>query len=435
MFKAALLSMLCTGWLTAAAQADERSSRKADTITINGVTIASTGDGRVRLAAVDEEVELEPAGARPHWIGVRVVPVPSALASHLDLDDAGLMVVNVIKDSPADAVGIQRYDVLVRFGDRPVPPMDRAFAQMVRETSPDKSVKLELIRDGKKTVVEIKPVLRPDREIEYKHDLDPDMMAEDDVRFGGKMLFRGPEGRWRLRDLGELHDLPGPLHDFMPRRLEGKFWWRHDDDEKEIKISIVEGGRRTEIERRADGTYEVRRSREDGGDEDKEVRVYENEQQLREKDPKAYDLLREARTEPPDREFSSRRFGLNFGRPGHGQWHVDIEGLGPEIHEHLREAQRKAQEAIDRALRAVPKEHRNTLERHAWRRWLDEPDEHRRADRDRARFTVDADGKIEVRVEGEDGELTMTFKDADDLKKRKPKLHERYEALQSELDE
>ena len=48
------------------------------------------------------------------WLGVVMVDVPKALSAHLNTGDEGLMVINVIRDSPADTAGIQQYDVILR---------------------------------------------------------------------------------------------------------------------------------------------------------------------------------------------------------------------------------------------------------------------------------------------------------------------------------
>jgi serine protease Do len=54
---------------------------------------------------------------REVWVGVHVQEIPAALAESLDLEtNAGVIVANVDKGSPADKAGIARGDVIRKIG-------------------------------------------------------------------------------------------------------------------------------------------------------------------------------------------------------------------------------------------------------------------------------------------------------------------------------
>jgi serine protease Do len=83
------------------------------------------------------------------WLGVGVQPVTPELADALDLEtQVGALVSQVTPGSPADDAGLERGDVIVRFGDRPVQRM-RELPRAVAATPPGKKVELEVVRDGK----------------------------------------------------------------------------------------------------------------------------------------------------------------------------------------------------------------------------------------------------------------------------------------------
>jgi len=83
------------------------------------------------------------------WLGVGVQPVTPELADALDLEtQEGALVSEVTPGSPADEAGLERGDVIVRLGGRPVQRM-RELPRAVAAMPPGTKVELEVIRDGK----------------------------------------------------------------------------------------------------------------------------------------------------------------------------------------------------------------------------------------------------------------------------------------------
>jgi len=113
----------------------------------------------MRLSLVGPE---HGAGWEPgeYWIGVPVAAVDATLRSHLTAlpAEAGLIVNDVVPDSPAAKAGVKKNDILVKLGDKPL----KDSASMVEQVQAagEKSVPLELFRAGKPITVTITPIKR-----------------------------------------------------------------------------------------------------------------------------------------------------------------------------------------------------------------------------------------------------------------------------------
>jgi serine protease Do len=83
------------------------------------------------------------------WLGVAVQPVTAELADALHLEtQQGALVAQVTPKSPAAKGGLERGDVIVRFGDQPIEKM-RELPRAVAKTTPGTKVDVEVLRDGK----------------------------------------------------------------------------------------------------------------------------------------------------------------------------------------------------------------------------------------------------------------------------------------------
>jgi len=84
------------------------------------------------------------------WLGVLPQDIDPQMAEFFDADvREGVVITEVVEDSPADKAGIERDDIVVAFDGKPV--RDRAaFMNIVAAADPGKKVDVEIIRDGKK---------------------------------------------------------------------------------------------------------------------------------------------------------------------------------------------------------------------------------------------------------------------------------------------
>jgi serine protease Do len=83
------------------------------------------------------------------WLGVAVQPVTPELADALDLEtQSGALIAGVTEGGPADEGGLERGDVIVRFGTQQIDRM-RDLPRTVAAAAPGEKVEVEFVREGK----------------------------------------------------------------------------------------------------------------------------------------------------------------------------------------------------------------------------------------------------------------------------------------------
>jgi serine protease Do len=92
------------------------------------------------------------------WLGVTIQPLTPELSKQFGLEDEkGVLVGDVVEDSPAEKAGIQRGDVIVEFDGREVKDATN-LRNIVAGTAPNTGVSLKLLREGKPKTVQVKIV-------------------------------------------------------------------------------------------------------------------------------------------------------------------------------------------------------------------------------------------------------------------------------------
>ncbi len=123
--------------------------------------------------AEGEEVQVTlpglPGGGRQveipkYWIGLLGGPISPELRAFLDIpEDQGVMIREVVPDSPAAKAGLKKYDIVLRANDTLLNDM-RDMVEIVR-TEGDKQgqITLEVLRKGGRESVTLTPEERPER--------------------------------------------------------------------------------------------------------------------------------------------------------------------------------------------------------------------------------------------------------------------------------
>jgi len=89
------------------------------------------------------------------WLGVTLQELTPALARGLGLLEVqGILVADVMSDSPAARAGLRRGDVIVAFGDKPVDDVAR-FRNQIAQTPPGSRIRLMILRGGQPRPIEV----------------------------------------------------------------------------------------------------------------------------------------------------------------------------------------------------------------------------------------------------------------------------------------
>ena len=111
-----------------------------------------------------------------------------------DRTEGGVVIDEVVADSPAEKAGLKQSDVIVEYDGERVRSA-RQFSRLVQETPAGREVKMAITRDGQRRDVQVAPD-------ERRGDV---MISGDFDRFGDYMRDFG-------RDLGRLGDRVGPFN-------------------------------------------------------------------------------------------------------------------------------------------------------------------------------------------------------------------------------
>jgi membrane-associated protease RseP (regulator of RpoE activity) len=93
------------------------------------------------------------------WIGISVSSLEPALRSQLKLpQNQGLLAIDVVKDSPAAKAEVKLHDILLSLAGQPLESQQK-LVEVVQSTG-EKSVQLEVIREGKNQTIDVTPQRR-----------------------------------------------------------------------------------------------------------------------------------------------------------------------------------------------------------------------------------------------------------------------------------
>ncbi|MBI5863753.1 MAG: PDZ domain-containing protein [Planctomycetes bacterium] len=381
------------------------------------------------------------------WIGVRCAPVPEALAAHIGRE--GVMIANVMKDSPADKAGIERYDVVVSLGDAKINSMEELI-DAVGEVGTGKAATLAVIRGGHEKTLEITPVDRPsDGKMEFKFEEPEQEDASPDVQYFGHRMQRDPFGNWMLQPLGRIKDLPDDVRDSLsgiggpswhghqgllknlqsnpfsmriqidPSDPDGSMFFFSDDDDNrsanvQIQINVNDDGAQLSIQRDADGKVHVKQTDKAGKATES---TYDDMDAFREQAPNAYKTYR---------RFSGYRARPTITVPPQMK---DLSGLQKDYQQKLEAALEKANESTRKAMEDLEKMQQKIQTRVEKRIQQSPAKDGAESHAESVSITVTDSGAVHLEISEDGNKRVFDFKNREDFKRREPELYERFQSM------
>jgi C-terminal processing protease CtpA/Prc len=115
-------------------------------------TIQVRPNYRVTLAPVGED-------KKEYFLGISLGSIDEALRSQLALSAGqGVIITEVVKESPAEKAGVKPHDVVLELGDKAVESSEKLAAQV--QADQDKPTTLKVLRAGKPLSIAITPAVR-----------------------------------------------------------------------------------------------------------------------------------------------------------------------------------------------------------------------------------------------------------------------------------
>jgi len=368
------------------------------------------------------------AGAQPAdaakwaWVGIRVSPVPAALDAHLGLKGKGVMVGNIVKGSPADKAGLDRYDVIVGIGKGKPVESSEQFVADIRGRKQGEKVQVWVMRKGKKKPVSVTLGKMPASLAtwEYLYEEDPDEQWTDELKLHQGLMRRGPHGwTFQIPKGGGIGVIPKEARELLKQFQPGKIELPKMDPhalrivvdgtggaKKSFKISRSVDGETIEIESTDGREITVRKSKAGQDGKSAVTKKYKDADELRKKDPEAHKLYQ----------------SVNVGGTGGLRYQLNLTpDMKPLV---LPEAAKAAGKQIQEQMKqwAEKAKAQTRTARYQIARAVEPA-------RVRREFEVDENQRIRVHVCEGDTEAKLTFKDAEEMKAKAPKLYKAYEKL------
>ena len=126
------------------------------------------------------------------WLGVQIQPVTEAVAGSLGLDGAtGVLVADVLADSPAQAAGVRSGDVILRAAGQEMEEY-RDLTKLIASIDAGTKIELEVVRGGKVRVIDVTIGRMPGDELAQR---EPAATADDQPRIGLMLAPLTPAAR------------------------------------------------------------------------------------------------------------------------------------------------------------------------------------------------------------------------------------------------
>jgi PDZ domain len=120
-------------------------------------------DGHTTTVDASPDATLQPTV--PHyWLGLLGGPITPELRAHLDIpEDQGVMIRNLVPNSPATEAGLEQYDVLMAANGNPLHDMGDLVSLVSTSGESQTPIELEMIRKGHVETISVTPTERPEQ--------------------------------------------------------------------------------------------------------------------------------------------------------------------------------------------------------------------------------------------------------------------------------
>jgi S1-C subfamily serine protease len=141
------------------------------------------------------------AKSKKGLLGVSVRELTPSMRDEMKLGNrTGLLIINVVPGSPADDAGLREDDVIIKYDGKTVEKIDD-FVKMVKNTAPETSLKIDIVRDGEDKTVEATIAKKTSKKWRYFG------MGDE----GGKFIFLGDRPRLGV----QVHEMNKDLADYF----------------------------------------------------------------------------------------------------------------------------------------------------------------------------------------------------------------------------
>jgi hypothetical protein len=194
-------------------------SAKSNMLVVSMVLLALSGAVHGRNATPYIGIQLDPS------------PLPGLLTKHLGLKrEQGIRIQNVSLASPADEIGLERDDIIVRFQGRDATSVD-GLVDAIQSEKVGATVSLEIVHLGQRKTLtfELKPMGENPR---WKHPPEPEIVTSWRP---GKFFRMGPNGEnWMEVPFDKVPDINIDVKKFLQER----YTYHHATDGEEYTITI-----------------------------------------------------------------------------------------------------------------------------------------------------------------------------------------------------
>lgn len=387
------------------------------------------------------------------WFGVSIGQVSKAMQDQLDLEDRGLLLLGVVKGSPADEAGLKAHDVLLEIDGKTFSSEVGSGAALLRAYQPGDEVELLFLRDGREESVIVELGSQKDSghafTFDWTFDGEPTVELEERIHTRGKMISRGPNGTWVFKDLGDLstlEDLPFHVRMLMPVTGTTATQVFVHKDGNMVKTAVKHNGESMTVQRQGDGPITVTRVDEDG---EEVTDSYDTPEELEDADIEAFNVFNSAGRRAlihlnldglheglKDLDFD---FKFDFDTEEWAEHAEQFEALAEEWREKMESGVEDAQRVYEEAMETFHEKLGGAFDAkdfhfQALQVFNESKDSAPRMffrghGKPKHSFELKADGTIEVRIRKGDGELLQKFSDEDDLADRRPDLFDKYQEL------